>query len=389
MDLMEYQGKQLFRELDIPTTPEGAVCRSAEEAEAAARGFGVPVVVKAQVKTGGRGKAGGVKLASTPEEARDVAARIVGMDIKGHTVHVVLVEPASDIVEEYYLSVLTDRVAKGYLVICSAQGGVDIEQVNRDQPEAVVKEALLPSELSEGLPHERALDIVTRAALPEPVREDAARFLVRLVDGFVKADAVLFEVNPLLRTSGDRLIALDAKVTLDANALFRHEDHRQFGAIDADDDEQEAEAKRKGIQYIKLDGDVGVIGNGAGLVMATLDVVAQAGGRPADFLDVGGGASAEKMADSLGIVLSDPRVEVVLINIFGGITRGEEVAKGVLGALERLGDVQDKLVVRLDGTNAEEGRAILERAAHPNVIAAKTMDEAARIAVDLAAGGVR
>jgi succinyl-CoA synthetase beta subunit len=384
MDLFEYQGKELFRRNGVPTTPEGRLCQTPDEVEQAARDLGGTVVVKAQVKTGGRGKAGGVKVATSPEEARAAAEAIFGLDIRGHIVHLIWVEPASDIAAEYYLSVLHDRVGKGYLVICSAEGGMDIEEVNRTRPEAVVKEPLLPSDLRGGLPRERALSIIERARVPESARDEATDLLVRLLDMLINADALLLEVNPLVELTDGRVIALDAKVTLDGNALFRHQEYEEYNKPDASDDEQERLAKEKGIQYVKLEGEVGVLGNGAGLVMATLDVVAQAGGKPADFLDVGGGASAEKMADSLAIVLSDPQVRSVLVNIFGGITRGEEVANGVLAAMDRLGEVEDTIVVRLDGTNAAEGRRILDAAAHPKIAAERTMEDAARRAVELA-----
>jgi succinyl-CoA synthetase beta subunit len=337
------------------------------------------------VKMGGRGKAGGVKLAKDADEARAHAESIFGLDIKGHVVNVIYVEPASDIAEEYYLSILHDRVNKGYLVICSREGGMDIEEVNRTKPEAVVKEPLLPGETADGLPAERALDIVTRAALPEQVREEAADLLVKLFAAMVAEDATLVEINPLILTEDGRVVALDAKVSLDGNAAFRHGEYEEWkiDGIDADDP-LEAEAKEKGIQYVKLDGSVGVLGNGAGLVMATLDVVAQHGGKAANFLDIGGGASADAMAESLALVLKDPAVKSVFVNIFGGITRGEEVANGIVEATNRLGDFPQKLVVRLDGTNAEEGRRILTEADLPNVIAAATMDEAAEKAVELA-----
>jgi succinyl-CoA synthetase beta subunit len=278
-----------------------------------------------------------------------------------------------------------DRVSKGYLVICSAEGGVDIETVNRERPDAVVKEPLLPSETEDGLPRERALDIVTRANLPEDAREDAADLLVTLFDAFRTEDATLAEINPLISTTDGRVLALDSKVSLDGNAAFRHDgyDEWKLEGLEAGE-ELEAEAKEKGIQYVKLDGSVGVLGNGAGLVMATLDVVAQNGGKAANFLDVGGGASADEMAQSLDLVLKDPNVESVFINIFGGITRGEEVANGIVEATRRLGDFPQKLVVRLDGTNAEEGRRILEEADLPSVISAATMQEAAAKAVELA-----
>jgi succinyl-CoA synthetase beta subunit len=391
MDLVEFQGKQLFRRNGVPVPPEGAVCTTVDEiVDAAERIIGDPdlpdmVVVKAQVKTGGRGKAGGVKLAKTVDEAREHAASILGLDIKGHTVKVVYVEPASDIAEEYYLSVMHDRVNKGYLVICSAQGGVDIEEVNRTDPDAVVKEAILPSEVTDGLPAERAAAIMEQAAIPAEVRDQAADLLVELFAAMQAEDATLVEINPLIRTPDDRVLALDSKVSLDNNAAFRHDgfDEWQLEGLDADDP-LEQEAKEKGIQYVKLDGSVGVLGNGAGLVMATLDVVAQNGGKAANFLDIGGGASADAMAESLGLVLKDPNVKSVFVNVFGGITRGEEVANGILEATERLGEFPQKLVIRLDGTNADEGRRILEDAALDNVIAAATMQDAAAKAVELA-----
>jgi succinyl-CoA synthetase beta subunit len=389
VDLVEFQGKQLFGRNGVPVPPAGTMCRTVDEIVDAARthldGGASAVVVKAQVKTGGRGKAGGVKLATTVDEAREHATSILGLDIKGHEVRVVYVEPASDIEEEYYLSVMHDRVNKGHLVICSKEGGVDIEEVNRTSPEAVVKRTLLPHESADGLTTQTALEIVTEAKLPEPVREAAADLLVQLFAAYRAEDATLAEINPLIRRPDDVVIALDAKVSLDGNAAFRHDgyDEWKIDGIDADDP-LEAEAKAKGIQYVKLDGHVGVLGNGAGLVMATLDVVAQNGGRAANFLDVGGGASADAMAESLGLVLKDPNVKSVFVNIFGGITRGEEVANGIIEATKRLGDFPQKLVVRLDGTNAEEGRRLLEEAAPANVVAAATMQEAAAEAVRLA-----
>jgi succinyl-CoA synthetase beta subunit len=389
MDLVEFQGKQLFGRNGVPVPPAGSICRTVEEIVAAAEehlGAGASaVVVKAQVKTGGRGKAGGVKLATSVDEAREHGQAILGLDIKGHTVNVVYVEPASDIAEEYYLSVMHDRVNKGHLVICSREGGVDIEEVNRTDPDAVVKRSLTPHEVTDGLPLTTATEIVTQANLPQEVQGAAADLLVKLFDAYRNEDTTLAEINPLIRTDDDRVVALDAKVTLDGNSAFRHDGYEEWkiDGIDADDP-LEAEAKAKGIQYVKLDGSVGVLGNGAGLVMATLDVVAQSGGRAANFLDVGGGASADAMAESLALVLKDPAVTSVLVNIFGGITRGEEVANGVIEATRRLGDFPQKLVVRLDGTNAEEGRRILEEAALPNVVSAATMQEAAAEAVRLA-----
>ena len=389
MDLVEFQGKQLFARNGVAVPPPGDVARTVNEAVASAErilgGGTSAVVVKAQVKVGGRGKAGGVRLARSVEEAREAAEAILGLDIKGHEVRVLYMEPASDIVEEYYLSVMHDRVNKGDLIICSRQGGVDIEEVNRTDPDAVVKRQVVPSERVDGLPRSIALEVVTQADLPVEVRESAADLLVALFGAYLAEDATLAEINPLIRTPDDRVVALDAKVSLDENAAFRHGDLAEWRIDGIDgDDPLETRAREQGMQYVKLDGDVGVLGNGAGLVMATLDVVAQNGGRAANFLDVGGGASAESMAASLKLVLSDPAVKSVFINIFGGITRGEEVARGVLGALEQLGEFPQQLIVRLDGTNAEEGRRILEEAAHPSIIPAPTMQEAAALAVSAA-----
>jgi succinyl-CoA synthetase beta subunit len=380
MDLMEYQGKDLFRATGIPTTPQGQIATSPEQAEELAAGFGVPVMVKAQVLTGGRGKAGGVKYCPDAAAARAAAEHILGLDIKGHVVAKILIEPASDIAEEYYLSVLHDRVSKGYLVICSVEGGVEIEETNRTNPEKVIKEPVDPTQ---GLSRETAAGIIDRAGFPQAARDQAVEFLLALYEGFRQADATLFEVNPLILTTDGRVIALDSKVSIDGNALFRHADlaeQAETGALDP----LEVEAKRKGLQYVKLDGDIGVMGNGAGLVMATLDVVNQAGGRPANFLDAGGGASAESMAEGIAFVLGDPQVKTMLVNIFGGITRCDDVARGVLGALDMLGDVPQTLVVRLDGTNAEEGRRLLAEANRPNLVAATKMNEAAETVVELA-----
>jgi succinyl-CoA synthetase beta subunit len=386
MDLVEYQGKQLFGRNGVAVPPAGAVCTTVEEVTAAAEELGPVTVVKAQVKTGGRGKAGGVKVAPTPEEATAAAEDIFGLDIKGHVVNVIYVEPASDIAEEYYLSIMHDRVGKGYLVIASREGGVDIEEVNRTNPDAVVKQPLLPSEVAHGLPADVARDIIQRAAFPDDVVDQATDLLVALHAAMIAEDATLLEINPLIKTTNGRVIALDAKVTLDNNAAFRHDGYDEWRVEGLDnDDPLEAEAKAKGIQYVKLDGQVGVLGNGAGLVMATLDVVAQAGGKAANFLDIGGGASADTMAESLALVLSDPQVRSVFINVFGGITRGEDVAAGILEACDRLGDFPQRLVVRLDGTNAEQGRALLDEADHPSVVSRPTMAEAATTAVELAA----
>ncbi|MBS3942402.1 MAG: ADP-forming succinate--CoA ligase subunit beta [Actinobacteria bacterium] len=399
MDLVEFQGKQLFRRNGVPVPAEGTACRTVDEVEAAARSYieadgAAAVMVKAQVKTGGRGKAGGVKYAPSVDDAVEHAGNILGLDIKGHTVNVVYIEPASDIEEEYYLSVMHDRVNKGELIICSREGGVEIEEVNRTNPDAVVKRTVLPSERENGLPKAIALEIMTQANMPEDTRDEAADLLVELFGAYLAEDATLTEINPLIKTKSTpgadrpgegRIIALDAKVTLDGNAAFRHDGYEEWQIEGIDnDDPLEAEAKDKGIQYVKLDGNVGVLGNGAGLVMATLDVVAQNGGRAANFLDVGGGASADEMAESLGLVLKDPSVKSVFINIFGGITRGEEVANGIIEATKRLGDFPQKLVIRLDGTNAEEGRRILEEANLDSVVSKPTMQDAAAEAVRLA-----
>lgn len=386
MDLVEFQGKQLFERNGVAVPPKGTVCRTVEEivaaTEQALNADHDAVVVKAQVKIGGRGKAGGVKLASTVDEAREHGTNILGLDIKGHIVNVVYVEPASDIVEEYYLSVMHDRVNKGHLVICSKEGGVDIEEVNRTNPDAVVKRTLTPAETANGLPLAIAKEIVTQANLPQELTDEAAELLVNLFAAYICEDATLAEINPLIRTPDGHIRALDAKVTLDDNAAYRHDNYTEWKipGIDAIDP-LEAEAKEAGIQYVKLDGSVGVLGNGAGLVMATLDVVAQNGGQAANFLDIGGGASADALAESLGLVLRDPNVKSVFINVFGGITRGEEVANGVIEATRRLDSFPQTLVIRLDGTNAEEGRDILNAAALPNVVAAATMQEAAVLAV--------
>ena len=385
MDLVEYQGKQLFGRNDVPVPPAGAVCRTVDEVEQAAREIGGMTVIKAQVKMGGRGKAGGVKLAKDADEAREHAESIFGLDIKGHVVNVIYVEDASDIAEEYYLSILHDRVSKGYLVICSREGGVDIETVNAETPDKVVKHPLTPSDVVDGLSRDTALDIVTRADLPEAARDQAADLVVALMGAMLAEDATLVEINPLILTEDGRVIALDSKVSLDNNAAFRHDGYDEWDVEGIEPyDEQEAMAKDAGIEYVKLGGDVGILGNGAGLVMASLDVVAQAGGEAANFLDIGGGANAETMAASLRLVLSDERVNSVLINVFGGITQCDLVAQGVLGAMEELGDIDHKLVVRLDGTNAEEGRRILREADHPNVVPAETMGEAAEQAVQFA-----
>jgi succinyl-CoA synthetase beta subunit len=385
---MEYQAKELFAKHDVPVTL-GRVVEKAEDAAAAAEELGGRVVVKAQVKTGGRGKAGGVKLAENPEEAVARAQDILGMDIKGHTVHRVLVAPTADIAEEYYFSFLVDRANRNYLCIASVEGGVEIEEVARTNPDAVAKISIDPGA---GVDDAKAAEIVAATGFPEAVADEAKTVVKKLWDVFIKEDATLVEVNPLVRLGDGHLEALDGKVTLDANADFRHEDHARFDIADADAAGQlEAEAKEKGLNYVKLDGEVGIIGNGAGLVMSTLDVVAYAGEKhsnvkPANFLDIGGGASAQVMANGLHIILNDPQVKAVFVNVFGGITACDAVADGIVHALDMLGDEANKpLVVRLDGNNVEEGRRILTEANHPLVTMVDTMDGAADRAAELAA----
>jgi len=381
---MEFQAKQLFAKHGVAVT-EGIVADTPEEAKAAAEKLGV-VVVKAQVKAGGRGKAGGVKLAKTPDEAFEHATNILGMEIKGLTVNHVLIAPAASIEEEYYFSFLLDRAQRQYLCIASVEGGVEIEEVAKTNPDAVKKIDIDPGA---GVDEEKARAIATEAAFPEPVFEQAVEMIQALWKVFVEEDATLVEVNPLARLAGDQLEALDGKVSLDENAEFRHEDHAQF-EDKAATDPLEAKAKALGLNYVKLDGEVGIIGNGAGLVMSTLDVVAYAGEahggvKPANFLDIGGGANAEVMANGLDVILNDAQVKSVFVNVFGGITACDEVAKGIVGALEILGDEENKpLVVRLDGNNVEEGRRILLEANHPLVTLVDTMDGAADKAAELA-----
>jgi succinyl-CoA synthetase beta subunit len=380
MDLFEHQAKELFARHGV-AVPRGRVAWSPEEAAAVAGELGGTVAVKAQVQVGGRGKAGGIKLAADPAEARAHAERIIGMDIRGHTVRRVLVEEASDIAAEYYVAILHDRASKGFLAMASAEGGVDIEEVAATKPEAIVK---VPVNPLVGLRSYHVNQLVYGAGFDERARKGAAELLARLYDVFVDADCILVEVNPLVLTGGGQVVALDGKVSLDDSALVRHPDLEALRDTFAADPQEQA-AKEKGLNYIKLDGYVGIIGNGAGLVMSTLDVVAQAGGKAANFLDVGGGASAETMTDGLEVILSDAKVRSVLVNIFGGITRGDLVAQGILDALDRLGDkVQVPLVVRLDGTNAEEGRALLASSPSEQVVPAATMLDAARKAVELA-----
>ncbi|HKR47986.1 MAG TPA: ADP-forming succinate--CoA ligase subunit beta [Pseudonocardiaceae bacterium] len=386
MDLYEYQARDLFHAHGVPVLP-GHVVTTSAQARAAAVEFGATVVVKAQVKAGGRGKAGGVKLARTPDEAQQQAAAILGMDIKGHTVHRVLITPASDIVEEYYLSFLLDRTHRTFLAMASVEGGMDIEDVAATKPEALVK---VPVDPRCGVDAAKAAEIVQAAGFPAEVASKAADTVVTLWNAFVAEDATLVEVNPLVRDRHGAIVALDGKVTLDDNAGFRHPDHIDL-ADPAAQDPLEARARARNLNYVKLDGQVGIIGNGAGLVMSTLDVVAYAGQehggvRPANFLDIGGGANAQVMADGLDIVLGDPDVRSVFVNVFGGITACDEVATGIVQALSILGAAATKpLVVRLDGNNVEQGRRILARAAHPLVTMADTMDAAAAKAAELAA----
>ena len=394
MDLFEHQAKELFAEYGIPV-PAGQVAHTAAEARTIAAQFaaaGTPrVVVKAQVKTGGRGKAGGVRLATGPDEAAAQAAAILGMDIKGHTVHKVLVEEASDIAAEYYFSYLLDRANRTFLSICSAQGGMEIEEVARSSPGAVAR---VPVSALTGVDRGKAMEIVTAGGLPPEALAGAAELAEKLWATFADEDATLAEVNPKILTRDGRVVALDAKVTLDDNAAPR-QDHERF-ADPASTDPLEARAKAKRLNYVKLDGQVGIIGNGAGLVMSTLDVVAYAGEqfggiRPANFLDIGGGASAEVMANGLEIVLSDPSVRAVLVNVFGGITSCDAVANGIVSAIglltERGETVRRPIVVRLDGNNAAEGRRILTEAGIGVVEQVPTMDDAARRAAELAATG--
>jgi succinyl-CoA synthetase beta subunit len=362
------------------------VVSDAGGAEAAAAEFGVPVVVKAQVKTGGRGKAGGVKVAADPAEARAKASDILGLDIKGHTVRRVLVTPASTIAEEYYFSFLLDRANRTFLAMASAEGGMEIEQLAAERPEALAK---VPVDATEGVDAAKAKEILAAGNFPAPVLDEAAEVVVKLWDTFVAEDATLVEVNPLVRDPDDHILALDGKITLDENAGFRHPDHAALVDVEAEDP-LEAAAKAKGLNYVKLDGQVGIIGNGAGLVMSTLDVVAYAGAefgsvRPANFLDIGGGASAEVMANGLEIILSDPDVRSVFVNVFGGITACDAVANGIVKAFQLLGTVTKPVVVRLDGNDAAEGRRILDKAALPGLTRLDTMDEAARTAAQLAA----
>jgi succinyl-CoA synthetase beta subunit len=381
VDLFEYQGKQLFARVGVPV-PDGRAARTADEARAAAEELGCPVVVKAQVQVGGRGKAGGIKAAETPDEAYERAAEILGMDIKGHEVRLVWVERASAIAAEYYVSFTLDRGAKRHLAMVSARGGMDIEAVAAEDPDAVVKLHVDPVL---GLTGWQAAELVYRAGLDRAAARRAAAALRSLYRAFVELDCDLVEVNPLILTDDGDVIALDAKVTLDSNAFFRHPDFPAFREAFTEDP-IERMARERDLNFIKLDGSVGIVGNGAGLVMSTLDVVSLVGGAASNFLDVGGGAGAETITSALEVLTRDPTVKAVLINIFGGITRCDLVAEGIVAALDRL-ELPWPIVVRLDGTNSEEGRALLAEKAAGRVVPAATMLEAARTAVDLAAGG--
>jgi succinyl-CoA synthetase beta subunit len=392
MDLLEFQARDLFAKHGVAVLDAAVAASPAEAKDAARRLGGGPVVVKAQVKTGGRGKAGGVKLAQNPDDAEEKAAQILGLDIKGHVVHRVMVAPAAEVADEYYCSVLLDRANGAYLAMASVEGGMDIEEVAVTKPEALAKVRI---DALDGIDAGKAREIAEAAAFPDDVRDQVATMIEQLWGVLVTEDATLVEVNPLVKTKNGGVLALDAKVTLDANAGFRHPEHANLEDT-ASADPLEAKAKAKDLNYVKLDGEVGIIGNGAGLVMSTLDVVAYAGEEfggitPANFLDIGGGASAQVMADGLDIILNDPAVKSVFVNVFGGITACDEVANGIVQAIEMLkrqGDVINKpLIVRLDGNNAAEGRRILDDAEHDVVELVDTMDGGARRAAELAAAG--
>ena len=380
MDLLEYQGKQLFARHGLKVS-SGRAVENVEDAVAAAAEVGYPVVVKAQVLIGGRGKAGGVKLANDEAELREHAGNILGMDIRGHTVHTVWIEHASDIASEYYAAVLLDRSAKKPLVMFSTEGGVDIEEVAERNPERLVRHHVDPLV---GLSRDEAVAIATEGGADEDIAGQVADALVALYEVWSLEDATLTEINPLIVTPEREVRALDAKVSLDGNALFRHPENQSLSDTQ-NEDPIERRAREQGVQYVKLDGDIGILGNGAGLVMSTLDVVAGAGGSPANFLDAGGGSNAEKIRQAVELLLANDAVKAVLFNIFGGITRGDEVARGLIEAFEAI-KPEVPFVVRLDGTNDVEGRRLLQEAALPNVHPAKTMNEAAEMVVALAAG---
>lgn len=386
MDLFEYQARDLFEKYGVPVLP-GIVADTPEEVRAAAQKLGGVTVVKAQVKIGGRGKAGGVKVAKTPEDAFTAAQSILGLDIKGHVVKRVMVAGGARIDREFYFSVLLDRANRSYLSLTSYEGGMEIEQLAVERPDALARVEVVPGQ---GIDAAKAEEIARAAKFPEELIAKVAPVLVKLYDVYTGEDATLVEVNPLVLTEEGDIVALDGKVSLDENAGFRHSEHAALEDTDAADP-LEAKAKANDLNYVKLDGEVGIIGNGAGLVMSTLDVVAYAGERhngvkPANFLDIGGGASAQVMANGLDVILGDQQVKSVFVNVFGGITACDAVAKGILQALEILGDAATKpLVVRLDGNKVEEGRAILQAAANPLITLAATMDEGADKAAALAA----
>ena len=385
MDLLEYQGKQLFAKHGVPV-PEGRFADSVDQAVQAAEELGYPVVVKAQVQIGGRGKAGGIKVANDKDEAREHAEAILGMDITGphgegpFTVHALWVEHASEIESEYYFSFILDRSAKKVLAMLSTMGGMDVEEVADKHPESLAKRHVDPGE---GFSAGEAEQLATDAGVPEEYRSKTAELLVKLHECFHAEDASLIEVNPLIVTKGGDVLALDAKVTIDNSALFRHEDLAELDEPSATDDPQERMAKEKGLTYVKLDGNIGILGNGAGLCMSTLDVVAQAGGDPANFLDAGGGSKAEAIVDALEVITSDEKVNAILFNIFGGITRCDEVARGIIEATNQM-NLKHPLVVRLDGTNSEEGLKLLAEADLSNLHQEKTMLGAAERVVELA-----
>lgn len=385
MDLYEYQARDLFEQYGVPVLA-GLVADTPEEAKAAAEQIGGVVVVKAQVKTGGRGKAGGVKVAKNPQEAFDAAQAILGLDIKGHIVQRVMIAQGANIDQEFYFSVLLDRANRSLLSLCSVEGGVEIEQLAVEKPEALARIEVNPNT---GIDAAKAEEIARAANFPEDLVAKVIPVFEKLFDVYRNQDATLVEVNPLVLTAEGDIIALDGKISLDENADFRQPDHAKLEDTEAEDP-LEVKAKALDLNYVKLDGEVGVIGNGAGLVMSTLDVVSYAGEKhgdvePANFLDIGGGASAEVMANGLDVILGDPQVKSVFVNVFGGITACDAVANGIVGALEKLGDAANKpLVVRLDGNNVEEGRRILAEAAHPLVTIADTMDDGADQAAKLA-----
>ena len=377
MDLFEYQGKQFFAEYEMPVSP-GKIAFTTDEAVSAAEELGTPVMVKAQVHTGGRGKAGGVKFAADIDAVREHASNILGLDIKGHVVGRVWIEKASDIQEEYYASFTLDRSAKKHLGMLSKEGGVEIETVAETNPEAIAKIWVDPVV---GLSKEACAEWVSQAQLPDQAIEGTIDILMKLYTAYTEGDADLVEINPLILTPQGNVHVLDAKVTLDGNSQFRHEDYGQYDQTQTRD-ERETAAHAKGLQYVGLDGSVGVIANGAGLAMSTVDVINQVGGQPANFLDIGGGANADVMAGALEVINNDPNVKAIFINIFGGITRGEEVANGILEAMNRV-DISSPIVIRLDGTNADEGRAILEPNLSEKLLMEDTMLDAAKKAVEL------